>query len=240
MLDAVSPHPLDVIARGVTQQAHPLVAVCQHAGEQGLRFVPVGVHQREQLRASVRPFAVLDVVEGALGGFQCERLRGGVIGDFRRRAKARRPRHPPHQLVAERVDGLNPKSPGVFAQTPAVLVIVGARGGDERAHLRIVLIAAVGFVPGERARHPQAHFGGGFFGEGDGEDLLRRIDRRQQREIAPHQQLGFAGAGRRLHDERLKRIERGLALRRIGRRRAAGGGARLVHGASATRQNPCN
>jgi hypothetical protein len=46
-----------------------------------------------------------------------------------------------------------------------------------------------------------AHLAGRLVGEGDGDDFLGLVGDRQQAQVALRQQLGLAGAGRRLDDE---------------------------------------
>src|SRR3990170_1515125 len=65
--------------------------------------------------------------------------------------------------------------------------------------------------PRKRLEHALAHFGCGFPGEGDGDDLLGLVHRRQKAEIALDQEFGLARAGRRLDDERARRRQRLLA-----------------------------
>jgi hypothetical protein len=74
----------------------------------------------------------------------------------------------------------------------------------------------------ERIEHAAAHFGRGFARERDGDDLLGLLHAREQREVTLDQQLGLARAGRGLHDERARDVER---------RRACRGIVALAHGA---------
>jgi hypothetical protein len=62
-----------------------------------------------------------------------------------------------------------------------------------------------------------AHFGGSGVGEGDGDDLAGGIHLSQQAKEATGEQVGFARAGRGLHQNRARRIEGLLALRLVGR-----------------------
>ena len=70
----------------------------------------------------------------------------------------------------------------------------------------------------QRAQHAAAHLGGGLARERDRDDLLGLLHGREQRQIALDQELGLAGARRRLNDERLRRVERGLARRCVAHR----------------------
>ncbi len=56
----------------------------------------------------------------------------------------------------------------------------------------------------EALRDAAAHLAGRLVGEGDGDDFFGLVDHRQQAQIALRQQLGLAGAGRRLDDERVE------------------------------------
>ena len=68
----------------------------------------------------------------------------------------------------------------------------------------VLIIAVTGF---RRLRsfqclnNPVAHLGSRLAGEGDGNDLFRRINDCKQAQVTPDQQLGLPGTGRRLDDK---------------------------------------
>ena len=64
-----------------------------------------------------------------------------------------------------------------------------------------------------------AHLGSGCVGEGYGDNLAGRIDLGQQTKKPPRKQVGFARAGRGLHQDRAGRVESLFALRLVGRSR---------------------
>jgi len=95
----------------------------------------------------------------------------------------------------------------------------------------------LGLRGGKMGEHAVAHLGGGFFGEGDGEDLLRLLYGvvGEQPEQALDEQAGLAGAGRGLDDEGaadIKSLLAGIGVVRRGewlegkRRSSATGGLR--------------
>ena len=64
-----------------------------------------------------------------------------------------------------------------------------------------------------------AHLGGSGVGEGNGHDLTGFLDLSQQAKKAACEQVGFARAGRGLHQNGAAGIEGALALKLIGRRK---------------------
>ncbi len=72
----------------------------------------------------------------------------------------------------------------------------------------------------QRALDAASHLCCSLARERDRNDLLGLLHGREQREIALDEQLGLAGAGRRLNDERLRGVERGLARRCVAHRRS--------------------
>ena len=80
---------------------------------------------------------------------------------------------------------------------------------------------------------PLAHFASGFFGEGDGQDVLRRATVKQRANDARDQHPGFAGASAGLYCDAARRVA-GQRVKRLARHGglvdAVGGGV-LAHGA---------
>ena len=65
--------------------------------------------------------------------------------------------------------------------------------------------------PLQRLHHARAHLRRGLLRKSNGDDLFRLIHHREQLQVALYEQLGFAGPGRRLHDERRRGIQRASA-----------------------------
>ena len=63
-----------------------------------------------------------------------------------------------------------------------------------------------------------AHFGGGGFGKGDGDDLAGVVDFAEQTQKAASEQIGLAGTGGRVHQNGASGVECAVALGLIGRR----------------------
>ena len=70
----------------------------------------------------------------------------------------------------------------------------------------------------QRALDAASHLCCSLARESDRNDLLGLLHRRKQCQIALDEELGLAGAGRRLNDERLRGVERGLARRCVAHR----------------------
>src|SRR5581483_649092 len=109
-----------------------------------------------------------------------------VLDDAGLRAEAGDDRHLPRERGAEGVDRLD-------AQAMADVARVRDGGEHALSHLRRRLD-----------------------GEGDGDDLFGLLDRGEQADVALHQELRLARAGRRLDDEGAARVERFFARAGVG------------------------
>ena len=202
---------LEAAAVHVREVPDPVVAPCEHVGHQARDSPEIVVQVLEQALDMRRSGARI-----LAGGFFDKADRGErrgivelacVVDRLGQRAEARQHRHLARKRRAERIDGLDAQP---------------RRVGGER-------IAAFG----ELLEHALAHLGRGLARERDGDDLLGLDHRVEQREIALDQELGLARAGRRLDDERARRIERARALGGIRRRG-------LVHSPSPASPNPAS
>ena len=200
------------------QLAHPRVAAREHRREQGLGARRVVVDMLEQVldigrRTLVAP---VEAREQVARGLHVQRR--GVLDALGLCAEARQHRHLARERGAQRIDGLHPQALRRLLELPAQRVVARECGGRELPGERVVRHLGAWVVARgvQRLEHAPAHLGGGLDGEGDGADLLRPLDRREQRQHALDQQLGLAGARGRLHDERAARVERARALREVG------------------------
>ena len=200
--------------RGVQQRA-PLFAPRQHCHQQLDQARRVVVHpgQRRGHRGGV-----LLTIGAVFEMFQRAPRRLAVVpaGIFHRRrlgAEARQQRHLPRQSGAEGIDGGQAQAPRLRFDLPAALGRAGQRSPGEIEGEP--LVRRLGRHAAARALQAfgdaLAHFAGRLVGEGDGDDLFGLVSNRQQPQVALGQQLGLAGAGRRLDDEGVE-FERAAAI----------------------------
>ncbi len=197
------------------RQAQPLIAAREQRCQQ--RDGPVCV----VVQAGEKPPPCRIVRRGGrqrgADGLQVERRR--VIDEIRQRAQSRGDRRLARECRRERVDREHAQPGRLREQLPvAALVLCQCRqrqpaGGDRVRLRRIEGRGGVGVA--QRAQDALAHFGCGLARERHGDDALGTIDVRQQREVALDQEPGLSRARRRLHEERLPDVERGVARRRV-------------------------
>jgi hypothetical protein len=201
----------------VVQMTQPLIALSEKFDHQVLEAVEVGVAMGDRAAHGIPVVAPhLEHRQRFTRRLAVERL--GLLGQLRWAAEARQQRQLAAEPGAERVDGLDAQTLRAVTQPPPQLGIAGEHRAGQLAGGALVVVRgqSVAGRSGERAQHPLAHLGGRLACEGDGDDLLRGLDPRQQHQHALDQQRGLAGARRRLDDERGVWIERAGALCRVG------------------------
>ena len=121
------------------------------------------------------------------------------------------------QPRTERVDGNDAQARGIVRKVPAALAGLYKHASRKLeaplAVRRNVLVVRSGLP--QAAGHALAHFSGRLAREGDRQHRVGLGLPPQKAQIALDQNLGLAGAGRRLHDERALRVQRPFADRLV-------------------------
>src|SRR5439155_793508 len=122
-----------------------------------------------------------------------------------------------HQSCTQRIDGLYAQTCWMHDEVPSALAVTLQSSSRQSPDRRLVRIERHDVA----LRSPQgcddalAHLSCGFAREGHREDCFGAIDACEQGEVTLDQKPGLAGAGRSLHDERPRSIERGFPRRGI-------------------------
>ena len=207
--------------RVAEQQPQPLIAPRQQRREQLLELVAIVAdvaQQRAQARARARASSPATARDAAARRLAIQIV--GLVDDVGRGHAVGEHGQLPREPGIERVERVDAQPLRLREQLPIVRAVArddGAREVERRSFVRLRARLVVG-GGAQRAQHAAAHLGGGLARERDGDDLLGLLHRREQREIALDQELGLARARRRLDDERLRRVERRLARRRVAHR----------------------
>jgi hypothetical protein len=202
------------LAGQLRQVEQPFGAPRQHARDEALEQRPVVVETpQDQFEGCAQFRVALRIAQGFARGDRVQVM--GCVGDAAAETVTRRDRHGIRQVRIEGVDGLDAQARGALLESP------GTRGrvaphlvGQFQRHAVGVGARRQGAI--ERQLHALAHFARRLAGEGDGQHLLRFLDRGEQAQVALREHRGLAGAGRRLDDERAAAIERRLAGTGIG------------------------
>ena len=207
--------------------AQPVVTPRQHAGNElgGNAGAVVQVGQEVRHVVGGR-FAGVEQRQGVARRLEVELAR--VLHALGLGAKAREHRHLARERGAQRVYGLHAQARGADLELPALGVV--ARKGRARevpGHGLVRVVFALGprrvARRRERCEYALFHFGGGFFGKGNGGNFLGSLDYRQEHQHALDQQLRLPRPGRRLDDERRIRRQRAAAFGEVGDGRVAHG-----------------
>jgi hypothetical protein len=212
-LDPIGETRLVAPAGDVTQ---PLVAARQHARQQFLDLADVVVEVAQQALDRARPvLAGLEQGDGLARRQPVQFVR--VLDDRGHGPEPGRQRQLPREQKAQGVDGLHAQALRVLLDSPTLVGVTRAHRTRQLPGLVLVRLGRRRFRVRARQRlqHAVAHLARRLVGEGDRQNFLRVIDAREQYQVAAHQQLGLAGAGRRLHDERACRVERLRARRGV-------------------------
>src|SRR5205085_6849696 len=110
--------------------------------------------------------------------------------------ESRQHRHLPRERGAERVDRLHAQPLGTLLELPAERVVALERRARELARARLVRARRrrAGAREPQRFDDAVAHLARGLDREGDGGDLLRALDAREERQVALDEELRLAGA----------------------------------------------
>ncbi len=216
---------LQAMAMGMLQ---PLVTLGQHADQQARQAAMVVVQIAQGSRHDGGSRVVL-LQQRQRAPHRLLVVQAGILRHCRLRAKARHQWHLAGEMATQGIDGIDPQAPRLFKQMPAQLGRNGQRFGRQRkGHLLVRFGWLLALRPyAQTFQNTQAHFRGGFVGEGDRDDLFRLTHGLQQAQIALGQQFGLAGTRGRLDDERLQR-QRAFTIARVFQREFLGGSGHKV------------
>ena len=195
----------------------PLVPAAEHFSQQAAGAAGVVVVQLQEAGdVAAERISVEQAVEQPAGGLvvQFSRILHGLAGS----AEARRQGQPTGQGHGEAVDCLDLQARRVVGEIPAQRPVAFANRlqmPPERCPDRLIGSP----VRVQRCQHPPAHLRCGLAGEGDGQQLLRRLHPGQQPHEPGDQQRGLAGTGRSLDDAGAFGANRRLADALVERRR---------------------
>ena len=176
----------------------------EHPGEElfALGQVAVAMEQDEAECAAEFEVGSAELQEGAAGGGEVE---GGCVFYCGPAASAAgEEREGAGDVGADGVDGADVEAGWLIEKLPVEGAVAGEGGCGERAGFTVETVGGLLFVGGglELGEYAVAHLGGRFLCEGDGEDLLGRLDGLvgQKLQVSLDEKAGLARTGRGFDD----------------------------------------